>query len=159
MIMKITQQKINSRESKQNGFTLIELMIVIAIIGILAGIALPSYTKYVINAKIPDAFVGLNELASKSKTYYMDNKNFDGITSACSPIAPAASQDNFTFTCATSGTGMDAQTITFTASGKNQLANYIYTLNESGAKTSSQPGDTSTTPGKNCWRTTTGGTC
>ncbi|MCW8945553.1 MAG: prepilin-type N-terminal cleavage/methylation domain-containing protein, partial [Sedimenticola sp.] len=48
----------------QSGFTLIELMIVVAIIGILAAIALPAYQDYTIRAKISEIMV----LASKDKT-------------------------------------------------------------------------------------------
>jgi type IV pilus assembly protein PilE len=134
------------------GFTLLEMMIVIAIIGILAIIAIPSYKSHVTNAKIPDAFVGLNDLAAKAQNYYADTKNYDGY-----PCTTAASSANYTFTCTPgNGTGMAVQTIVFRATGKNDLTGYVYTLNESSAKTTSQPGGITS---NNCWMKTTGGSC
>lgn len=136
----------------QNGFTLVELMIVVVIIGILAVIAIPSYKSHVLNAKIPDAFVGLNDLAAKAQQYYADTKNYDAY-----PCTTGASTTNYTFACTPgSGSGMAVQTIIFTATGKNDLTGYIYTLNESSVKTTAQPGGITSA---NCWMKTTGGSC
>jgi type IV pilus assembly protein PilA len=55
---------------KENGFTLIELMIVVSIIGILATIAIPSYQKYVIRAKLATAFVFLGSFKTDIVEYY-----------------------------------------------------------------------------------------
>ena len=51
----------------QKGFTLIELMIVVAIIGILAAIALPAYQDYTIRAKVSEAVIACS--SAKSVTY------------------------------------------------------------------------------------------
>ena len=55
-----------------NGFTLIELMIVIAIIGILAGIAYPSYTGFVKKANRADAIDSLLVLSGRMEEFYMN---------------------------------------------------------------------------------------
>ena len=60
----------------QRGFTLIELMIVVAIIGILASIALPAYQDYTIRAQVVDAFSITGELKLSIKDYYKESGRF-----------------------------------------------------------------------------------
>jgi type IV pilus assembly protein PilA len=74
----------------QKGFTLIELMIVVAIIGILAAIAIPAYQDYTIRAKVTE---GLN-LADSAKTSVAEGFQSNGITG----VATAAAQWTFTKT-------------------------------------------------------------
>ena len=71
--------------NKQSGFTLIELMIVVAIVGILATIAYPSYTDYVIRGRIPDATSGLAAKRVQMEQFFQDNRTYVG--------APACAAD------------------------------------------------------------------
>ena len=55
---------------KERGFTLIELMIVVSIIGILAGVAIPSYQTYMTRAQVTEALVIADELKTSIKDFY-----------------------------------------------------------------------------------------
>ncbi|MEL6868885.1 MAG: pilin [Pseudomonadota bacterium] len=61
---------------KHKGFTLIELMIVVAIIGILASIAIPAYQDYTIRAQVVESFSITGELKLSIKDYYKDRGRF-----------------------------------------------------------------------------------
>ncbi len=61
---------------KQKGFTLIELMIVVAIIGILAAVAIPAFMDYMKKSKKTEASLQLNKIAKNSKVYFNTNSQY-----------------------------------------------------------------------------------
>jgi prepilin-type N-terminal cleavage/methylation domain-containing protein len=67
---------------RDQGFTLVELMIVVAIIGILASVAIPSFRNYQWKAKRSEAFVNLGSLARTQKAYYGLGGAFFGVSPA-----------------------------------------------------------------------------
>ncbi len=61
---------------KHQGFTLIELMITVAILGILAALAYPSYTAQVQKSRRADAQVALQEIAQRQEAYFLRNRSY-----------------------------------------------------------------------------------
>ena len=70
------------QKKNQQGFTLIELMIVIAIVGILAAIALPAYQDYIVRSKMSEAMAGLAEGKTTVAEYYAANLKFPNAASS-----------------------------------------------------------------------------
>ena len=64
------------RTPRQVGFTLIEILIAVAIIGIIAAIAVPSYSQYLRDARRTDAITFLSEVAGEQVRYFSDNNQY-----------------------------------------------------------------------------------
>lgn len=79
-MMKLTIKEIQMIK-KQYGFTLIELMIAVAIVGILAAVALPNYTEYVKRASRAEAVAALLDAANKEEQYFVDNREYTELLS------------------------------------------------------------------------------
>lgn len=139
------------------GFTLIEVMIVIAIVAILARIALPAYVDYLLRGRIPDATGTLAGLQVKMDQWFQDNHTYyaSSTSTACGISAPASSS-YFSYGCAaTSSTAY-----TWTATGIGSMAGFVYTINQDSTQTSSVSGVSGwSSPSGNCWVTKRGGVC
>lgn len=139
------------------GFTLIELMIVVAIIGILAAIALPSYQDYVVRSNFVAATSTLSATRANMEQYFQDNRTYVGsvtFPSACDNINAANITGKWTFTCA----GVSATNYTVTATGAGVVAGIGFTINQDNQQTStsSKSGWAGNTT---CWISKKGGIC
>lgn len=137
----------------QRGFTLIEVMIVVAIVAILSAIALPAYNDYIKRSQIVDGLAPLADMGSKMEQYFQDNRKYTGACSSGTVAPLPANTARFDYTCSPAGT-----TFTITATGKGPMAGFIFTLNESGVRaTTGAPAGW--TAGSNCWSTRRDGSC
>lgn len=141
----------------QRGFTLIELMIVVAVVGIIAAIAVPAYGDYVTRAKIPDATSNLSTRRVQMEQFFLDNRTYVG--------APACNVDtttstNFDFSCdpANGGVAPTATVYTLAANGKSAMAGFRYTIDQAGNRATPTVKSGWTTSA-NCWITKKGGEC
>ena len=75
----------NLLKRAKRGFTLIELMIVVAIIGILAAVAIPAFMDYMKRSKRTEAALQLNKIGKNSKRAYMENSQYVSGTAAQLP--------------------------------------------------------------------------
>ena len=141
----------NKMKISQKGFTLIEIMIVVAIIGILASIALPNYQDYVKKGKAAEATSTLANLRIKMEQCFQDNRDYS--VAACTAFCTAAA-GNFTYACSPAST---ATTYKIVASGvaAKGMTNFSYSVDQSNGKTSNYDNSGSV----NCWVSSKGASC
>ncbi len=133
-----------------SGFTLIELMITIAIIAILAAIALPSYNQYVARSKVTEAVGSLSDARVRMEQYFQDSRTYASSGTTCGAALPASG--NFAYSCATVSAGMGYTVTAASQSGKGLGAagDYTYTIDQSNAKATTKYKGVAQTA-KSCW--------
>lgn len=122
----------NKLTQRVRGFTLIELMIVVAVIGILASIAYPSYTEYVRKARRTTAESALMDLASKQQTFLLVRRTYTDSLTDLGFVAPAELTGHYTITVpAFSATTFTAQALPINAqSAKSEQTLTVNNLGE-----------------------------
>jgi type IV pilus assembly protein PilE len=140
--------------NKARGFTLIELMIVVAIVAILAAIALPSYNQYVVRGKLTEAYSNLLAMRVQAEQFFQDNRTYAGFT------CPQPNQKYFTYTCP----GPTQTTYTLVATGVvgSDVDGMAFSIDQSNARATvvTTPASTKGWVGNaSCWIVRKGGSC
>ncbi len=155
----ITPRRHAAPRPSARGFTLIEVMMAVAIVGILAAVAMPSYRDYITRGQLTDATNGLSTLRAQMERHYQDNRTY---ATAGTFVTPCASTDAaprtfgpFVVSCATTPT---ATAFTLQAAGSGSLAAFKFTINESDVRaTTDAPSGWNTCTSK--WLTRKGQAC
>lgn len=139
--------------ARATGFTLIEVMIVVAIIAILAAVALPSYSSYIRRSAMQEAFSNLADQRIRLEQFYQDNRRYGPSAAttcrgAADNVLDLEGDKYFEINCTTSNSG---QNYTLTATGRTggTTDGYTYTLTDSGAKATTQFSGSTVT--SSCW--------
>ncbi|MEP7328376.1 MAG: type IV pilin protein [Betaproteobacteria bacterium] len=130
---------------RTRGFTLIEVMVVVAIVGILAAIAIPNYSESVMRGKLMEAQSKLADLRSQQERYFMDNRTYQsgancGIDDAAILATANYNGDTgraFDVSCA----APSATTYTLTATGRaaKGMGSFVLTVNQANVKSAAGP--------------------
>ena len=135
---------------RSQGFTLVELMVAVAVLGILTSIALPSYSAYLQRSRVPVALDALSTYYTRMEQRFQDVGNY-AAGEVCAVTLPVAA--NFTLACtlAEGGRGYSAS-----ATGGGPMTGYVYTIDHQGVRnTTAHPKGT---PASACW-SLRGATC
>ena len=140
-----------SRRLAGRGFTLIEVMIVVAIIAILSAIALPAYRDYVLRGQLSDGRNQLSGWAARLEQFYQDNRNYGVSGAACGVVI--GNTTYFTYSCTNTG-----QAYALTATGTGSTTGFTYTIDQSSARSSILSAAWGGTT-HSCWVTRRGEAC
>jgi len=152
--------------TRSHGFTLLEVMITVAIVAILAAIAIPSYSEYLRRSRVTEAFATLSGMRVKMEQYFQDNRSYapgPPATPACqappqvSVATKPADTVNFTYDCPALG----ANNYTVRAQGKagTIVDGFTYTIDDQNVRTTVMVAPSTWPSNGACWVTKRDGSC
>ena len=117
LLSKLNSKRSSKQNALQKGFTLVELMIVIVIVGILSAIALPNFLSQSSKAKVTEPLGKASAALKQAQSIWVEKGTFDGVTCPDVGITGAGgAENNWTYTCDGSG---DTFTVDAAGSGPN----------------------------------------
>jgi type IV pilus assembly protein PilE len=153
------------------GFTLIEVMITVAVVAILAAVALPNYFDYVTRSRLVEAKTSLVDMRTRLEQYFLDNRAYPKSKDKCvtadkTPasdeirLPPDAISDSknkyFKVECTT----MTTTTYTVTATGTGSMDGFVFTVNEANERATTGVKTGWAKPNPNtCWAGRKNGDC
>lgn len=143
-----------SKLRHQEGFTLIELMVTVAIVAIIAAVAIPNYRDYVIRSKIAEAASTLSDARVKMEQYYQDQRTYVGAP-VCTTVPTG---QYFTYDCPT--LAANAYTIRARGIAAQGMTSFAYTIDQANNRVTTGVGTGWTLPSPSaCWVTRKDGSC
>lgn len=118
----------------QKGFSLVELMIVVVIVGILAAVAFPSYQSYLVKSNRAAAQAFMVDVASRQKQYLLDARVYAADLATLGVTAPTDVSDHYTISVSVPAGTPPSFTITATPTSARQTADGALTLDSDGTK-------------------------
>lgn len=132
---------------RQAGFSLIEIMIAVVILGILTAVALPSYNGYIQRARLTEAFTGLAGLQPGMEQHWSNNRTY-----AAAPLPEDSEHFAFALTVG------NASAYTVTATGQGAADGFVYTIDQNGNRATTGVPE-GWTDNDACWVDREEGTC
>ncbi len=141
--------KVRNEQIRTEGFTLIELMIVVVIIALLAAVAIPAYTAYTVRAKRSAAESFIMSVANKQEQYVLDARQYANSLAALNMTVPSDVDASYNITI--TNVGMTPPTYTINAVPKdaqavNDTQCATVSINQAGAKSQTGGGTVN-----DCW--------
>ncbi len=150
------QREPNPGVARHRGFTVLELLAVVTIVGILASLALPDYSVYIARSRVLDAATRLADQRNRMEQYFLDRRSYVDAAGNCGVAPPAAAADDaFDVACAAT-----ASTFRVSATGRagGGMRGFGYAVDETGARTTvAVPTGWRRTP--DCWTARPDGSC
>jgi type IV pilus assembly protein PilE len=141
--------------NRQQGFTLLEVMIAVVIIAILSAIAVPAYSDYVTRGRLAEAYAMLGAQRVRMEQYYQDTRSYTGGCTAGTVAPPMTDSPFFDYECDIAG---DGQSYSLTADGLAALAGFQFSVDQNNNRaTPAAPAGWTTNA--TCWIRKKDGTC
>lgn len=155
----LLSSRFSAARQRGRGFTLIEVMVTVAIVAILAAIALPSYRDYVLRGQLVDATNGLSAMRANMERFFQDNRTYNttgSFTSPCLVDKDKRKVGSFQLSCATTPS---ATAFTLQAVGSGTTLGFTFTVDQQNNRSTTVSGVSGWNSCANDWVSRKGQTC